>query len=83
MTWNHRVVRRVYDLPGSVTTHYEIREVYYDDDKPNACTEDPVGVCGESVNEIRETLERMAHALDKPVLEYDDFITGNRLAEGV
>jgi len=69
-TWNHRVLRSV-DVQGDVTL--AIHEVHYDDDKPVMCTESPVKVLGEDVQELRQTLTWMLACLDKPVLEYSQF----------
>jgi hypothetical protein len=69
--WNHRVVRRVYPgaLDGEVA--YQIHEAYYGiEDKPLISTE-PDHPHGETPEELREDLERMLRALDKPVLDYE------------
>jgi len=69
MTWNHRVVRKVYE--GEAL--FGIHEVFYDDDGiPHAVTVDPVGVVDETLEELAQTLEWMRKALGKPTLEYDD-----------
>jgi len=68
-SWNHRVVKRIYPMD----TMYGIHETYYeDDDSVMGITENPTPVVGESVEELRETLERMLKALDEPVLNYDE-----------
>lgn len=80
-TWNHRVMRHKYASPesGEAEVMLAIHEVYYkdqtrDDQKIIAddvgYTENPVSVTGESIEELRDTLQRMLKALDKPVLEY-------------
>jgi hypothetical protein len=69
MHWNHRVVRRVYKYE----IEYSIHEAYYGlnkDDKPSITTES-IAPYGESMAELRETLQRMLKALDKPVLDYE------------
>lgn len=75
MSWNHRILKRTY--PGAfVETLYQVHEVYYDDSgKPTMCTENPISVTGETVEEIYETLNRMIKAAEKPVLDWDDFNT--------
>lgn len=81
-TWNHRVMRHKYASPESGETEVmlAIHEVYYkdksrDDRKVTAddvgYTENPVSVTGESIEDLRETLQLMLKALDKPVLEYE------------
>jgi hypothetical protein len=44
----------------------EIKEVFYEDDKPQYYTSALVN--GETASEVRETLTRMLSALDNPVL---------------
>lgn len=70
MSWNHRVVRHKSELGD----YLQIHEVYYDDkSNPTSLTETGIVVGGDSIKEIRWTLKAMTDALDKPVLEYDDF----------
>ncbi len=62
--WNHRVM---------VTEHkhgvyFEIHEVYYKNDIPNAYTERPISISGESVKSLKWTLKRMTECLKKPIL---------------
>lgn len=74
MTWNHRVIRQVCD--GEV--FLGIHEVYYDNGVPDMCTEDTVGVCGESLGELKQTLRWMQKALGEPILEMSDFEEGGK-----
>jgi hypothetical protein len=72
--WNHRVVRRIYN-PGQESEEvlYGIHEAYYGlegETKP-AITNDPTEPLGETVEGLREELNRMLRALDKPVLDYE------------
>jgi hypothetical protein len=67
MTWNHRVVRHSqaqYNLPDWL----EICEVYYAGDEVMGHTKG-VAVGGESIEELRKTLERMLACLDKPIVK--------------
>lgn len=41
------------------------------DRKPHAITTEPVTVQGETIAELRETLERMLRALDTPILDFE------------
>jgi hypothetical protein len=67
MSWNHRVMRQHFD---SGEVHYGIREVFYDEDGTvKGWTAEPVDPHGESVDGLRECLQRMLAALDKPVLD--------------
>ena len=64
--WDHRVVKETLDN-GEVW--YSVREVYYNKDGSIfGYTDEPVGVVGESVDEIREELEMTLKCLDNPVL---------------
>ena len=69
MTWNYRVVRRI--VGGEVT--FGIHEVYYDGDRPKTTTECPIDPYGETLEELKDDLDRMREALDKPVLNYEVF----------
>lgn len=75
VTWNHRVIVR---KDGRDQQYYGIHEVYYKkNNKPDMATENAVGVIGDSIPELRETLERMLRALDTPVLRWK----GKKLVE--
>ena len=74
MTWNHRVIRQVCD--GEV--YFGIYEVYYKDGVPDMCTEDAIGVCAESLDGLKQTLEWMQKALEQPVLKMSDFEEGGK-----
>jgi len=83
MPWNYRVLR--HQPPAIQNIQREdylvIHEVYFDDgrqDAPHSCTMDGVTVGGESVEELRATLEQMLRCLDEPVVDYDAIC---RLAE--
>lgn len=71
MYWNYRIVRKPCSFTGE--HYYGIHECYYEDDgsKPG-WTVEPVEVIGESVDELRRTLEMMKEAFAKPVIEDDD-----------
>jgi hypothetical protein len=65
--WNHRVVKKHY--PETDETFYTIHEAHYNDNGDlYGYTEGGVDPCGESIEELRETLNRMLRALDQPVL---------------
>ncbi len=75
--WNHRVVRRVFpELPGAPVM-YGIHEAFCDaKGLVWAITEDPTRVItdgedGDPVVSLRQNLERMMRALERPVLDYD------------
>lgn len=67
--WNHRLVK----YPnGSFGMH----EAHYTRGKGDAhsITLDAVGVYGDTLEEVKETLERMLKALDKKPLRYRKFV---------
>ena len=67
MTWNHRVVKQILDTGAE---WFSIREVFYNDNGSiNSYTVDPVGIVGESIDELREYLQWCLNSLDKPILE--------------
>ena len=71
MHWNHRVIKKECRNDADETT-YGIHEVYYNNNGvPTMCTEEPIRLLGDSVKDLKETLERMMKALDNPVLDYD------------
>ena len=78
MTWNHRVLAREYKGYNEVEFAFSIHEVFYTDGIPDMCTEDPVGVVGDSLADISQTLKWMRKALRKPILNYADFEEGGK-----
>jgi len=64
--WNHRVVRQ----SKGDETWLGIHEVFYGeaDESDAGWTENPVDVVGETIEDLRVTLERMIACLDKPVI---------------
>lgn len=70
MYWNHRVMKNVPDPKHPDYEEYSIREVFYNDEDGSIIgwTEGEE-VWGESVESMRQTLEWMMGALDKPVLD--------------
>jgi hypothetical protein len=72
--WNNRVVRQVW-YPGTEREefNYAIHETFYgiDDEHTTSITIDPTAPQGETLEELRETLQRMLRACDYPVLDYD------------
>jgi hypothetical protein len=71
--WNHRVV--LFDDHGE--PFYEIHEVYYNDNNEIAgMTKYAVGVSGETVEDIKQTLERMMSACNKEVIIESEIVYG-------
>tara|TARA_R110000803_G_scaffold90401_6_gene157771 strand:- start:4896 stop:5255 length:360 start_codon:yes stop_codon:yes gene_type:complete len=48
-----------------------INEVYYEEDKPETWTKNPVNLSGDSIEELRDMLQDMLKALDKDILDYE------------
>lgn len=63
--WNHRVVR--FETEDG-ETHYEMKEVYYDD-KGEPWAYCDAAVAGDSLDEVRRTLTYMTAASTQPVLD--------------
>lgn len=72
-TWNYRVMKFV-DDEGE--TYHQIHEVYYDKDGDlKGYTKNPVSLfSSDGVDGLRTSIEKIAAALKKPVLESSDFI---------
>ena len=75
--WNHRVFRHVKidNITGEKTVIYAIHETYYksrDSDEVSGFTSEYVAPFGETLEELREELEMMLKACDKPILDFHD-----------
>lgn len=80
MGWNCRVVRRTeLNAAGQAVSSLGIHEVYYRNDDVDDSTVSsrevglaatPAAVHGESIEDIRASLQLMLVALNKPVLDY-------------
>lgn len=65
--WNYRIMRHT-DAFGR--QFFAIHEAYYNDHgEVGAWTEEAVGAYGETLEELRDDLEKMIRALDYPVIE--------------
>lgn len=69
--WNYRVVRKTYKIGDEFVHRYGIHEVYYRDGKPAMCTVDAMDPHGETIEGLKQDLERFQKALEKPVLDFD------------
>lgn len=73
MYWNYRLVRRVSDIP-----FLSIMEVYYDKDGSiRGWVDKEVTPYGESIEEIKDDLDLISQAFDRPIIEYDDLPKGS------
>ncbi len=65
--WNYRVVKTHY--PETDETFFSLHEAHYNDNGDlYAYTEFGIDPHGESIEELRDILNRMMSAIDKPVL---------------
>lgn len=65
-TWNHRVIK----TKDGTEDWYGIHEVYYDEDgKAYGWTSKPVEVAGNSIHDLRKTLEQMLECLNKEIID--------------
>ena len=77
--WNYRILAREYKGFNEIEVVFEIHEVFYTADGfPDMCTEDPVGVVGDTLAGLSKTLKWMRKALRKPILNYADFEEGGK-----
>lgn len=75
-TWNYRVVRKRVYMGKTMESEivYGIHETYYnDEDKPTAITTDQMRPYGETLEELKSDLDKMVTALEKSVLNWEDF----------
>lgn len=71
MSWNYRVMRH-FDAAGNES--YAVHEVYYTaEGKPSMYSVNGVAPWGETLEELRQEVQRFTVALEKPVLEPGDF----------
>jgi hypothetical protein len=81
--WGYRVIRKTYPFPdGTIEEQFGIHEVYYSDGKPSSCTMNPTEVVAESVEGLKEDLEVRLTALEKPILNWEDFESKDENKEG-
>ena len=79
MSWNYRIVYHkaefIENIPDLTWDEYlAIHEVYYDDKgKIEFISREPDGIVGEdSLSSIKDILEKMTEALQKPIINYDN-----------
>lgn len=69
MTWNYRVLKFV-DETGEV--YFAIHEVFYQDLKPVSYGHSPALILSENVDGLKWSLNKMAEATLKPVIDSSD-----------
>lgn len=66
--WNYRIVKRTDKSTGE--DYYGVHECFYDaDGKKPGWTENPVSVISETPEGIKWVLDKMALALDRPIID--------------
>lgn len=72
MSWNYRVVKHCNE-ELELSDSFNIHEVYYDEQGLiDSMTVDPVGLPhSDSVEDVRDILQKMLEATEKPVLNYE------------
>lgn len=79
--WNYRILATHIQDSGELGKHdvrFAIHEVHYDDDIPVGFTENPVYPItfdgeGDPIESLKWQFDAMKTALDKPILDYDNF----------
>ena len=71
-TWNYRVVHNDTD---SRYQWYSIHEIHYSGERIIAYTEDPIGVAGETPEELFSELNHMRDALSHPPIRLTELLT--------
>jgi hypothetical protein len=79
MPWTHRIIKktemREY-LENSITT-YGVHQVYIDENGDISRIEDnPMPIFDESVDKLKDTIEKIQDCLKKPVIDY---VTGKEI----
>lgn len=69
--WNYRVIRQI--IGPDKDEWFAVHEVHYTDGVPTLCSERPIELGGESLEELHEELQRFQKALQLPVLDHDTF----------
>ena len=71
MTWSYRILKKILECG---TIEYDIHEVYYDGEKPRACSVNADYPHGETEDELLDDVSRYVLALTRPTLDYDEFV---------
>ncbi len=74
-TWNYRVIRHEYMYKDEIEEWFNIHSVHYDGDTPVLVSVEPQYVQGNTLEELRSSLELQQGALNKPVIDYSFFDT--------
>lgn len=70
--WNYRVGKKAEHWCSEPIDRYSIIEVYYEDNGEVKGYTGFVGPQGESLEDLKADMQKMAEAFDKPIFEMDD-----------
>ena len=78
MSWNYRITKEIkhHKYLHEPETIFGIREVYYDENGDISGISEMPDIIAESVDELKNILERMIECCDKPLIDYN---TGEEL----
>ena len=73
MSWNYRLTKEIIHNKYLVEpeTLFGIREVYYDENGDISGMSEMPDIIAESVDELKNILEKMTECCDKPVIDYN------------
>lgn len=71
--WNYRVIRQLIGSDDDQVVWLAVYEVHYTDGVPTLCSERPIELGGESLEELRVEMELFQKALQLPVLDMEIF----------
>jgi len=73
MTWNYRVIKKVYKGTDYEEDSYSIHEVYYNKDGSiSSWSIDPISIHGTTPEELKDDYEKYGEAFNKPILNWDE-----------
>ena len=73
MGWNYRITKEIrhHKYLHEPETLFGIREVYYDENGDISGMSEMPDIIAESVDELKNTLEKMTECCDKSVIDYN------------
>ena len=72
MSWNYRIVKRIYN--EDIIETFAIHLIHYDDSgNPELVTEKHCHGLGRTLEELKDEIELLHLAFEKPILNYEDF----------
>ena len=80
MSWNYRITKEIrhHKYLHEPETLFGIREVYYDENGDISGISEMPDIIAESVDELKNILDRMKECCDKPLIDYN---TGEEIQE--